>query len=999
MKTNIDPDDPRLTAYALGELDEEERSEIEAALDASPACREAVEATLALAGRLEQELAEETPLTLSEERRAEIARRAHRTRWGRRHVVALAAAASLLFALGGWFGLVHLARQQAPPQVDVAAFEKPFETAPFVKDTDGDTDGDGRFALTFQPEPLPGPQPEASPDAQVPPPASLPDAASPQPLETAQETESEPAQSTDFFSDDFEVARVMDEQEPVVANANGHLETGYDTMALEVESPSQPTRPEEMTEVAVEETVEKATQVGTEKGVAEAESEPETEPEPEREEAQSAMVAESSDRVVGVKELQSLGYLAPEAPARSEPPPAEPPAVPPRAEPPDALDRARFEAPVTEELVRQPAEAEQPHLVTGFKTATGQECVNSIEDVQPGAAAPTTGAVGNVPMLGRMFRKNQAQTGERTRPGDVVVYQAYVPESESNSVRGRQTGGGYGGAGGQGGQYGGYGGGGYGSGRGGQGGYGGSGYGGQQVENRTWGDYHGGGPVTLGAPCAGRSLDAETVDYFYRVTPPKARLLSAGGEAYAYIAEAPFLSPNDQPLSTFSLDVDTASYTNVRRFLNDGAWPPPGAVRIEEMVNYFDYDYPEPTGVHPFSMQVDVTACPWAPEHRLARIGLKARDVPMDDRPRASLVFLIDVSGSMRDHDKLPLLKEAMTTLVKELEDTDQVAIVVYRDQASVEMAPTACKKRKKILSAIDKLKASGSTNGAAGLQIAYDLAGEHFVKGGINRVILATDGDFNVGQTAREDLIRLVRKRAHDGVFLTVLGFGTGNLKDARLEQLADNCDGSYHYIDNFGEARRVLRRKVAQTCVTVAKDVKVQVEFNPAKVGAYRLLGYENRALAARDFNDDTKDAGEVGAGHTVTALYEIVPAGVQYNAPGVDPLKYQQPPPPRSDVVASDESMTVKLRYKLPDEDTSQRMDLAVIDNGEDEPSGDFQFAAAVAGFGMLLRNSAYKGDLTFDAVAQLAEGAAEARSDDAKRSEFLDLVIAAKTLSQP
>ena len=465
-------------------------------------------------------------------------------------------------------------------------------------------------------------------------------------------------------------------------------------------------------------------------------------------------------------------------------------------------------------------------------------------------------------------------------------------------------------------------------------------------------------------------------------------------EHYASLADNPFSNVTDQPLSTFAIDVDTASYTNARRFLNDGALPPPDSVRIEEFINYFKYDYPEPAGETPFSVNVEVNACPWNGAHRLARIGLKGKTPVREERPPCNLVFLVDVSGSMKGSDKLPLLKSAMQILLDALDGGDRVGIVTYSDTARVALPSTSCDEKEAIRQVLEQLSAGGSTNGGSGIQEAYAMASHHFDEEGVNRVILATDGDFNVGITVDTELTRLITAQAKSGVFLSVLGFGTGNLKDGNLEMLADKGNGNYAYIDSFAEARRVLLDQAMATLVTIAKDVKIQVEFNPAHVGAYRLIGYENRMLAAQDFNDDTKDAGEIGAGHTVTALYELTLAGGGSGAPGVEPLKYQQrPAPPVSD---SDELMTVKLRYKQPDADRSTRLEFP-IDAPQvlDRPSQGFQFASAVGLFGMLLRHSPHSGDASFDSVLGLAD-ASRADDPDGRRAEFVSLVRAAKSL---
>ena len=462
-------------------------------------------------------------------------------------------------------------------------------------------------------------------------------------------------------------------------------------------------------------------------------------------------------------------------------------------------------------------------------------------------------------------------------------------------------------------------------------------------------------------------------------------------EQYRAVSTNPFLLATEKPLSTFSIDVDTASYANIRRFLTGGSLPPRDAVRIEEMINYFNYDYPLPTGDDPFSVNVEVADCPWNADHRLARIGIKGWEFEDEDRPSANLVFLIDVSGSMQQQNKLPLLKESLGLLVGELADDDQVAMVVYAGASGLVLESTSCARKVTILDALDRLQAGGGTNGAAGIQLAYDVAEENFIEGGINRVILATDGDFNVGVTNRDDLTSLIEEKAKTGVFLSVLGFGMGNLKDATLETLADKGNGNYAYIDTLNEAKKVLIEQMGGTLITIAKDVKIQVEFNPLVVSAYRLMGYENRLLAARDFNDDTKDAGEIGAGHTVTAFYEIVPVGIEPDLPDVDPLKYQEFAAEPSEAAETGELMTVKLRYKQPDGDTSKLIEIPVVDQAWTlvDASEDFVFAASVASFGMLLRGSHHCGAFTYDDVLEMAESAMR---EDALgyRSEFVDLV---------
>jgi Ca-activated chloride channel family protein len=497
-------------------------------------------------------------------------------------------------------------------------------------------------------------------------------------------------------------------------------------------------------------------------------------------------------------------------------------------------------------------------------------------------------------------------------------------------------------------------------------------------------------------------LAPEPQDFLRRIPTPTPQ--EHNTEAYDAIQDNPFLTVKDNPLSTFSIDVDTASYSNVRRFITSGSRPPKGAVRIEEMVNYFTYDYPQPQGVDPFSCTLEVATCPWEPKHRLVRVGLKGRDIPKDQRPASNLVFLVDVSGSMKPQNKLPLVKESLQQMIGELGPKDTVAMAVYAGSSGVVLEPTS--DHQAIRAALARLESGGSTNGASGIQLAYDLAKRSFIKEGNNRVILATDGDFNVGVTNRSELVDLIEKRAKEGVFLTVLGFGFGNLKDATLEQLADKGNGNYAYIDSLREGRKVLVEEMAGTLYTIAKDVKIQVEFNPAQVSAYRLIGYENRMLRKEDFNDDKKDAGEIGAGHTVTALYQVVPAGVAVETPGIDPLKYQSRAevdravstprvPPAQE--GSKEMLTLKLRSKQPDSDTSTLREFPLTDGGLtwERSSRDFRFAAAVASFGMLLRDSPHKGSSTWDSVNELAvEGKGEDRAG--YRQEFIGLVEKAKSL---
>jgi len=472
-------------------------------------------------------------------------------------------------------------------------------------------------------------------------------------------------------------------------------------------------------------------------------------------------------------------------------------------------------------------------------------------------------------------------------------------------------------------------------------------------------------------------------------------------EAYAAQRDNDYLDAVGNPLSTFSIDVDTAGYSNLRRFLQGGQRPPRDAVRIEELVNYFPYHYEAPKNDQPFAASMEVASAPWNPTHRLVRIGLKGREIPESERPALNLVFLLDVSGSMDEPNKLPLVKESLRLLVEKLKPTDRVAIVVYAGASGLALPSTPGAKKQEILGALDSLSASGSTNGAMGIELAYDIAKAHFVEGGANRVVLCTDGDFNVGVTNQGDLTQLIEEKAASGVFLTVLGFGMGNYKDDTLEKLADKGNGNYGYVDNAAEAKKLLADQLSGTLVTVAKDVKLQVEFNPAWVKSYRLIGYENRMLPTEAFNNDKIDAGELGAGHTVTALYEVVPVGVESpsDVPAVDPLKYQTKKEVR---IAKDNSspelLTLKIRYKAPGGILSHKLEFPLVDSGAAfaAASQDFKFAASVAGFGMMLRESPHKGAVTYDSVLGWAE---DGLGDDAGgyRHEFMDLVKLAKGIS--
>jgi Ca-activated chloride channel family protein len=480
---------------------------------------------------------------------------------------------------------------------------------------------------------------------------------------------------------------------------------------------------------------------------------------------------------------------------------------------------------------------------------------------------------------------------------------------------------------------------------------------------------------------SGAGLDSGSAS---RPAPPAAMNRSAvpaepdsqSGESYARVHDNPYVDASITPVSTFSIDVDTASYSNVRRFLADGQLPPPDAVRVEEFVNYFTYDYPQPDGDVPFSVTSELAECPWNAKNHLLRLGLKGRDAGSEQLPAANLVFLIDTSGSMESDDKLPLLKSCLRILVDQLRPEDRVAIVTYAGTSGRALAPTRGDRKAEIMAAVDNLGAGGSTNGGAGIELAYETAVEGFLPGGINRVILATDGDFNVGVTSESELVALIEQKRKSGVFLSVVGLGKGNLQDSKMERLADLGNGNYAYIDSIGEGRRLFGRELTGTLHTIAKDVKIQVEFNRAAVARYRLVGYENRVLANRDFADDAKDAGEIGAGHTVTAMYEIEPAE---SAPRVGELA------------------NVQLRYKPPSSDESRLLRLAVA--GGPQPLGassnDFRFAAAVAEFGMVLRQSPYAGDSSFEEAISLATSG-RGPDLDGRRAEFLMLAARASSL---
>ena len=485
--------------------------------------------------------------------------------------------------------------------------------------------------------------------------------------------------------------------------------------------------------------------------------------------------------------------------------------------------------------------------------------------------------------------------------------------------------------------------------------------------------------------------DGASVDYYQ---------VQFNTEGYSTIHENGYKNVNNAPLSTFSIDVDRASYSNVRRFLNSGQMPPKDAVRIEEMINYFSYNYIEPEDEHPFSVSTELSVCPWNTKHQLLHVGLKGMDIEKDELPASNLVFLIDVSGSMNSQNKLGLLKSAFKMLVNQLRAEDKVSIVVYAGAAGLVLEPTSGSNKQKILESIERLSAGGSTAGGAGLALAYKTATENFIEDGNNRIILATDGDFNVGASSNAEMERMIEKEREKGIYMTVLGFGMGNYKDDKMEIIADKGNGNYAYIDNIQEARKVLVNEFGGTLFTIAKDVKFQLEFNPQRIKAYRLIGYENRLLNDEDFNDDKKDAGEMGAGHTVTALYEIIPAGSDESIYKIDPLKYQENKDAkeiRPDKNA--ELLTIKLRYKKPDGFKSILIERSVQGKIKDrnELSANFRFSAAVAEFGLLLRDSEFKANASLEQVVELAKSA-KGEDEEGYRSEFIKLVQATGGLAK-
>lgn len=467
-------------------------------------------------------------------------------------------------------------------------------------------------------------------------------------------------------------------------------------------------------------------------------------------------------------------------------------------------------------------------------------------------------------------------------------------------------------------------------------------------------------------------------------------------EEYPVFRENGFMLAQSNPLSTFSIDVDNASYSNVRRFINQGRKPNPDAIRIEEMINYFDYVYPAPTGADPVHISTEIGASPWNKDNRLVKIGLKAKDVDVKELPNSNLVFLIDVSGSMSGATRLDLVKSSMKLLLDNLRDDDRVAIVVYANEVGVKLESTLVKEKDKIIRVLNSLYASGGTSGGDGIQQAYRVAEKNFIKGGNNRIILCTDGDFNIGMSDDAQLEKMIEQKRQSGVFLSILGYGMGNYKDRKMQTLSQAGNGNHAYIDNLQEAQKVLEKEFKGTMFTIAKDVKIQVEFNPAKVQAYRLVGYETRRLNKEDFNDDTKDAGEMGVGHTVTALYEVVPVGVKNSmVPSVDPLKYQDNEEKPKVESKSGELLTVKLRYKEPDGDTSKLLSRAVTDRGGDNVSQDFRFASAVAMYGQLLKNSQYKGNADYNKVITLAKQGLN-NDEQGYRREFVRMVEATRSL---
>jgi Ca-activated chloride channel family protein len=469
-------------------------------------------------------------------------------------------------------------------------------------------------------------------------------------------------------------------------------------------------------------------------------------------------------------------------------------------------------------------------------------------------------------------------------------------------------------------------------------------------------------------------------------------------EEYDIIRENEFKDVKENPLSTLSIDVDTASYSNVRRYINYNQVPPKDAVRIEEMINYFRYEYPQPKGEHPFSITTEISEAPWNKSNRLVLVGIQGKSLDTENLKPSNLVFLLDTSGSMNDPNKLPLLKKSLAILLDELSSKDRIAIVAYAGSAGLVLPSTPATKKDTILDAFNSLSAGGSTAGGQGIELAYKIAKQNLIKEGNNRVILCTDGDFNVGSSSTSELVRMIEEKRKDDIYLTICGFGMGNYKDGRMEQISNAGNGNYFYVDNIKEAQKIFGREMRANMFTIAKDVKIQIEFNPLKVKGYRLIGYENRVMAKEDFDDDKKDAGELGAGHTVTALYEIIPAGSAQDTKTSGDLKYQETRI-KPDASGKNELMTLKMRYKPIKENTSKLIEQAVIDTNISfaKASENFRFASSVAGFGMLLRDSKFKNDLTAKEVMRIAKGA-KGKDEEGYRAEFITLVDKYSLLSK-
>ena len=502
-----------------------------------------------------------------------------------------------------------------------------------------------------------------------------------------------------------------------------------------------------------------------------------------------------------------------------------------------------------------------------------------------------------------------------------------------------------------------------------------------------------------------REAEEEEVEQVFGIveSSKKEEKKNTNTENYQKLAENKFIQPKNQALSTFSIDVDNASYTNARRFIQSGQLPNPDAVRIEEFINYFDYDYPQPKNDVPFSVSTEISVAPWNTKHKLVHIGIQGKDLDYKNLSASNLVFLIDASGSMEDPNKLPLLRSSLKMLLEEMNEKDRISIVAYAGAAGLVLPSTSVKEKTKILNALENVSAGGSTAGGAGITLAYKIAKENFIKNGNNRVILCTDGDFNVGVNSADDLVKLIETKRNDDIFLTVCGFGMGNYKDHQMEELSNAGNGNYFYIDNIQEAKKVFVTQMRATLFTIAKDVKIQIEFNPTKVAAYRLIGYENRMLKKEDFNDDKKDAGELGAGHTVTALYEIIPVGVKSEfLTSVDDLCYQNESKISTNytaVASSGELLNLKLRYKKPDETKSKLIVSPLKDENIalSKTSDNFRFSAAVASFGMILRNSEYKSNSSYQQVIELAK-AAKGKDTEGYRTEFLKLVESCMLMSK-